>query len=390
MVKQRRLSDRFAFAQQLQGVATETDLLSVTLSEIQRTTGYHRCWLYLLTPDKAAFELIDLAGQVPSEFSEHCLILPVAGDRMLEEIALAREPVVVVDARTDPRTDKEMTAKTGSVTLISIPVRLPDYPLGGLGTGTFEHEGPRPPSDDELQTLVDIADQVAIALARIRSQAQRHSAQRERDKLLSHLAQLKRQESTLILASGLVQERSRLLDAALDCLAQLEEQGPPINFDNLRAILNQMHALSRPLSKFGKRVLGESIRVDLSQRLGEIFPLVSNLLPSEIEVEFHGSTELPEVLADVALIDEVLLELILAAKEAVPAPGKLSISTRAQGEWVDLELLYRGARPSSGPENSLEWALCEHIVSQHSGKLEWRTRQDGFVCLARFPAADGP
>ncbi|MBT9582064.1 GAF domain-containing protein [bacterium] len=393
-VKQRRLSDRFAFASQLQSVKNERDLLTITRDEVERTTGYHRCWLYLLTPDRSAFELMDVAGPVPSEFHEHCLILPVAGDSMLEEIATGTEPVVVVDARLDPRTDQEMVKKTGSVTLITIPVRLPDYPLGGMGTGTFTEEGARPPTEEELLTLVDIADQVAIALARIRNQAQRQSAQREQDRLLFHLAQLKRQESAVVLASGLVQEQSQLLDAALGCLAKLEEEGlnpaQASDLRNLRRTLEQMRELSAPLAKFGKRRPAEILPVDLNDRLTEILSIVSRLLPSGMVVQTEFEANLPKVLGDPSMLDDVFLNLLLTAKEYLPPGATLSLHTRANEGWVESEMRLSGLPSTfavgSGLEMNLDWDLCDYILRQHQGSLECDSSSPIYRCLVRLPA----
>jgi GAF domain-containing protein len=393
MLTQRRLSDRFAFAQQLQSATTERELLFLTQSEIERTTGYVRCWLYLLTQDRSAFELIDVVGPVPVEFHEHCLILPVAGDQMLEEIAAGADSVVVDDARLDPRTDQEMVKKTGCLTLISLPVRLPDYPLGALGTGTFHNEGTRPPSEEQVLILADIADQVAIALARIRSQAQRQASRREQDRLLFHLSQLKRQESSVVLAAQLVQQQNQLLDAALGCVAELQEEGLNPSqcgdLQNLRRTLERMSELSRPLAKFGKSRLPEVLEVDLNDRLSEVLAVVARLLPLGMVVDRIFQADLPRVVGDASMLDEVFLNLMLAAREALSHGGNLSLHTRAVEGWVECEFrlaeLPAGNRAGPGPSKNLDWDLCDYILRQHQGTLQCDSSDRGCSCLVRLP-----
>ena len=53
-------------------------------------------------------------------------------------------------------------------TLINIPLRLLDRPLGVFGIGTSGTRGCPAPSPQELDHFVAIAGQLAVALARIR------------------------------------------------------------------------------------------------------------------------------------------------------------------------------------------------------------------------------
>src|SRR5262245_56192482 len=71
--------------------------------------------------------------------------LNVKGDAFLEEAVASDRPVVVVDARTDPRTNKAIVEKLQNRTLIQIPLRILERPLGLFGLGTFGDEGVHAP-----------------------------------------------------------------------------------------------------------------------------------------------------------------------------------------------------------------------------------------------------
>jgi GAF domain-containing protein len=92
----------------------------------------------------------------------------VKGDKFLEEVVASDGPVIIEDARTDPRTDKHLVEQLQNRTIINIPLRLLDKPLGIFGIGTFADEGCRAPSPRELDHFVAIAGQIAVAIARIR------------------------------------------------------------------------------------------------------------------------------------------------------------------------------------------------------------------------------
>lgn len=364
----------------------ERQLLQMTRAEIHQTTGYNHAWLYLLTQERDCFELIEIASEVQPLAEEHCLILPVAGDPMLEEIATGKEPVIVVDARTDPRTNQELVAKMGCITIINIPIRLTEYPLGGLGTGTFTAEGVRAPTPEEVVILVDIADQVAIALARIRSQVFRQSAQQEQEKLLTQLARLKRQENLAALFGAAVSDLQRMLQGASELASSplLTESSPLLL--QLQVLLGQMDEVLQPLARLSPSSPPASLDVDLNGRIEGVLRAVSRCLPADIKVEAQLQ-ELAPVLGDGAQLDQLFVNLILAAKHAMPSGGSLSIRTAMRGETVQCEVSHRSRGQAAGSafESDLEMALCEHILRRHHGSMRSQPVPDGNTLTLELP-----
>ena len=102
--------------------------------------------------------------------------LTIEGDRMLEEIVAAKEIVVIEDALTDERTNKEIVARLGNRTIINVPIMLFDRHLGSVGTGTFGDEGVRVPSKSEEEYLRALASHMAVTLDRIHLLDQRKRA----------------------------------------------------------------------------------------------------------------------------------------------------------------------------------------------------------------------
>ena len=164
-----RLTRLLRFARELQRANTVREMLDAIRAEVASELGFGHAWL--MFSDRAALDelrLIDYLGLEHADVWEVAPRLTVAGDAMLEEIVKSDGPIVVVDARTDARTNKAMVAALENRTIVNVPLRGLDAPLYVLGTGTFGEEGCRPPSAEALEYLVGMAAQVAVAAARIR------------------------------------------------------------------------------------------------------------------------------------------------------------------------------------------------------------------------------
>ncbi len=166
------------FARELQRASTFEELLLTTREEVKESLGYEHAWLMISDAEQVLeLRLIDYAGALRGEVWDVAQRLKVEGDAFLEEIVRSDEPVVVVDARTDPRTDKNIVALLGNRTIVNVPLRLLDKPFGAFGTGTFADEGCRAPTQDQLDYLVGMAGQLSVAAGRIRFLEERRRAE---------------------------------------------------------------------------------------------------------------------------------------------------------------------------------------------------------------------
>ena len=163
----------------LEQAQTYGEVLNAARDEVKAVIGYQNLWAYLLTDDKKHFKALIAGGLVEDILmtGENVNVLSITGDRMLEEIAEAREIVVVEDARTDERTDKAIVASLGNRTIVNIPIILFDKHLGTVGTGTFGDEGVRVPAKAEQEYLMALASHMAVSLDRIHLLNKRRQAE---------------------------------------------------------------------------------------------------------------------------------------------------------------------------------------------------------------------
>jgi hypothetical protein len=166
------------FARDLLRAESFGELLKVAQEEVRAAAGYGHVWFLMADGERAdELRLIDFAGSNRDIVWKVAPVLKVEGDRFLEELVASNSPVVIADARVDERTNKAIVEQLRNRTLINIPLRLGERRLGVFGMGTFGDEGCRVPSQRELDYLVGMAGQIAVATGRIQFLADRSEPQ---------------------------------------------------------------------------------------------------------------------------------------------------------------------------------------------------------------------
>ena len=177
--RERHSQSLLRLSRNLERSQTYAEVLNAAQDEVRNIIGYQNLWAYLLTDDKKHFKALVAGGLVEDIWmtDENATMLTITGDRMLEEIAEANEIVVVEDAQTDERTDKDIVASFGNRTIVNIPIILFDKHLGTVGTGTFGDEGVRVPAKAEQEYLMALASHMAVSLDRIHLLNKRRQAE---------------------------------------------------------------------------------------------------------------------------------------------------------------------------------------------------------------------
>lgn len=164
-------------ARQLEQAHTFPTVLEAALIEVKAIIGYQNIWVFLFSKDRETMSLISIQGKLTGVVQQEYPILRVKGATMLEEIVAADKPVVVEDARTDPRTNKEVVAQLQNRTIINVPMVLGERKIGALGTGSFGDEGVRLPDKHQLDYLTAMANHVSVTFHRIEILTQRQEAE---------------------------------------------------------------------------------------------------------------------------------------------------------------------------------------------------------------------
>ena len=154
----------------LEGASDYQEAMDAAQAAAAEVLGYRNLWVYLFDPDGEHATALFARGWLADTIlnSKGVAVLTIKGDPMLEEIAASPEIVVVEDARSDLRTNKEIVAHLGNRTIVNVPIVLLEKYMGSVGLGTFGDEGVRVPTTVEREFLVGLASHLAVAMDRIR------------------------------------------------------------------------------------------------------------------------------------------------------------------------------------------------------------------------------
>jgi len=162
---------------------------------------------------------------------------------------------------------------------------------------------------------------------------ERIRAEAERDNLEKQLAEAQRMESIGRLAGGVAHDFNNLLVVILghaELLLNRPAAADPALGDSLREIRKageRAANLTRQLLAFGRKQVLEIKTIDLNRVIAEFEGMLSRLIRESIDVATHLAPDLDPVKADPFQIEQILLNLCINARDAMPAGGRLTVET---------------------------------------------------------------
>jgi len=133
------------------------------------------------------------------------------------------------------------------------------------------------------------------------------------------------------LAGGIAHDFNNLLTVISGYAAlALEEELEPRVADDVNAIrqaANRAAALTRQLLAFSRKVVLRPQPLDLNLLIADLGAMLSRLIEARIDVQTKLAPDLPPVHADETQVEQVLMNLILNARDAMPSGGSLTIAT---------------------------------------------------------------
>jgi two-component system cell cycle sensor histidine kinase/response regulator CckA len=157
----------------------------------------------------------------------------------------------------------------------------------------------------------------------------------ERHALEKQLRQAQKFEAIGQLAGGIAHDFNNMIGAILGWAELgLEESRPGdrlhSHFEKVRLQTNRAAALTRQLLAFARRQILEPRNIDLNQTIGEVLSLLEKVIGSDIELKTTLATDPAVVHADPTQIEQVLMNLCLNARDAMPHGGRLVIETATE------------------------------------------------------------
>ena len=154
----------------------------------------------------------------------------------------------------------------------------------------------------------------------------------ERKTAEERLLQAQRMDAVGHLAGGVAHEINNMMTAVLGFSALLLDR---LKGDDRAADVRQIHraaeraaGITRQLLAFGRRQLLRPQVLDLNRLVGGLEPMVQRVLGEDKTFAAELATDLGRVRADPGQVEQVLLNLTLNARDAMPTGGTFTIRTR--------------------------------------------------------------
>jgi signal transduction histidine kinase/ActR/RegA family two-component response regulator len=196
-----------------------------------------------------------------------------------------------------------------------------------VGWASFERTNEATPwSPEDVQFLEVIAGLLSRAVARDREIE-------ERAQLEAEYHHSKKMEAVGQLAGGVAHDFNNLI-TTIQGYAQLVMSRLPSEYREMTGLKEIIQAseraagLTRQLLTFSRRDAATGGALDLDSTVQETIRLIDRMLGDKVNVELDLSGGLPTIVGDAQQLSQVVMNLALNARDAMPDGGAVRISTR--------------------------------------------------------------
>ena len=265
--------------------------------------------------------------------------------------------------------------------------------------------------DEELQRyrnrLETLVDERTRELRLAYEQLEQETGEREKAEAL--LMRSQRLEALGTLAGGVAHDFNNILTAIVGYSDLLLSDLPEVEYapEYLQKIkLASQHgsSLTSRLLAFSRRQVLQSTLVDLSDAVAQMVDLFRHVLPEDIHLTTDLQKPMALVRADPGQIEQVIMNLVLNARDAMPQGGTLEIQTTLDNEdWICLSVQDTGTgiKPEvleqmfdpffttkdGGRGSGLGLSMVYGIVEQHGGTVQVESElRRGTSFLVKLPA----
>jgi PAS domain S-box-containing protein len=223
-------------------------------------------------------------------------------------------------------------------------------------------------------------------------------------------------EAVGALAGGIAHDFNNLLTVIMSLGSEAADAVPVgsqvrADLEEILATARRAEGLTRQILTFARKKVTEPVDVDVNATVKRLATLLERLIGEHIPVKLSLAPNLPHVHADPRQLEQVVMNLAVNARDAMPAGGTLAISTfalpplararhgrvelvvRDTGTGMDAETKARAFEPffstkASGRGTGLGLAVVNGIVQQFGGTISIDTAPGrGTAMRVVLPAA---
>jgi signal transduction histidine kinase/ActR/RegA family two-component response regulator len=264
------------------------------------------------------------------------------------------EPVAMTDAKLDaPFAASPFLAGHGIVSGVTIAIPTRGQSFGVLGVHTKRE---REFTADETQFLIAVAGCIGMAADHLNLEEQ--------------LRQSQKMESVGQLAAGVAHDFNNMLTIIQGHSSALLARPslPPEMLEPVQAVFfaaERAAGLTRQLLMFSRKNIMQPRPLDLRETVGNTSKLLGRLLGETVALEFHSPAGLPSVQGDPGMIEQVVMNLAVNARDAMPHGGTLIVEI----EPMAIDAAYAERRPDARAGNFLRLRVTDTGTGMNAATL---------------------
>ena len=384
--------------------ANEAELLERVCQIIVNTGGYRLTWVGF--PEQGKTKSVRVAAQFGDTggylSSAHLFWADRPEDRGPVGAAIGTGEICIIHNTLKDSRFASWAGRAAAEKFLSV-IALPlSDDLGVIGCLAIYSEEEDVFDVEEVTLLRELATNLAYGISTLRIRSEHERSEAEVYSLEEQLRQAQKMESLGRLAGGVAHDFNNLL-TVIRGYAELALPTKPSD-DGLRRKLTEImkgsdraQALVSQLLAFSRKQILKPSVLDLNHVVIEISNLLPRLIGEDIHIDVRSDQQLRRIMADPNQLQQVLLNLAVNARDAMPAGGTLCFQTENAalpvaskfdkitegvlltvsdtGSGIPPELLARIFEPffttkERGKGTGLGLAMVYGTVSQSGGQIE--------------------
>ncbi|HEY8927346.1 MAG TPA: ATP-binding protein [Polyangia bacterium] len=272
----------------------------------------------------------------PRSLSEHD-----AGRRVIETgepVVVPRVDAAAMRASATPEVVEAFEA-LGIHSYLFVALRVRGESLGLLALVRFEPTSP-PFGEADVEVVQALADHAALAISNARllrsatdEVEQRRRAEESLRKTEEQLRHAQKMEAVGRLAGSVAHDFNNLLSVILSYSTLVLEDLRPVDpmrndIEFIKKAGEKAADLTRQLLAFSRQQVLMPRLVDLNTVIQPSETMLRRLIGEDIQLLTHYGRSLPKVKVDPSQIDQVVFNLAINARDAMPEGGKLTLETK--------------------------------------------------------------
>jgi signal transduction histidine kinase/FixJ family two-component response regulator len=314
-------------SQAVVSILDEQSLIRTIMNLLTTVVNFKRAILFLVDEKRQKLRFAQADGAV-DELVQRLQGYEISLDRMsniLVRVAATGRPAFVRDVRKSDLRKENIILHTFQPDNFAAAPLIARNKVIGVLAGELPHDR-RESTEPDLNLLMAFSNQIAIAI---------ENARLYRDLERSYVSSLQSQKMEAVgnLAGGIAHDFNNILQAVLGNVSLLLfdfDEGSPhyLKLKQIEKSAERATGLVRQLLTFSRKGESQPRPLDLNLEIEEVKKLLSSTIPKMIDIELQLDPELRMIDADPVQVNQVLMNLTVNARDAMPEGGRLTIGTK--------------------------------------------------------------